>query len=64
MMLDELICIRVPACSGPWVMYTSYNESVHIIDFEAACVGSDAVFAGEMSEVEKLLEKVKNEISQ
>ena len=42
----------------------SYNESVHIIYFEAAFVGSDALLAGEMSEVERLLEKMKNEIRQ
>ena len=42
----------------------SNNKSVYVIDFEAARTGSETLLESEMSEVERLLEKVKNEMKQ
>lgn len=39
----------------------SNNESVYIIDFESARIGSETLLESEMTDVERLLEKVKNE---
>ena len=42
----------------------SSNKSVYVIDFEAARTRSETLLESEMSEVERLLEKVKNEMKQ
>ena len=40
----------------------SSDESIYIIDFEAARIESQTFLKNEMSDVKRLLEKVKNEI--